>query len=168
MSGQDRRTHARILTDFALVLSNEQGVELDGRALAHDVSDKGFKAETQAELKNGQTVGFRLVLTGGRELRGRAKVIWAHREQFSWWAGARFIDLPWSARRRIRRMTTPETDWGVITDKAILALALILGTLVAWIVFSSPLWRHVLADIFPEIVAAVAMGMALRVLLSRD
>ncbi|MBI3564183.1 MAG: PilZ domain-containing protein [Elusimicrobia bacterium] len=164
----ERRQAARILTDFTLILTDEKGKELDGRALAHDVSDKGFKVETQAELAKGQTLRFRLGLPEGREVSGRARVVWSHKEELAWWAGAEFVGLSWGERRRIRRVTSPsDVDWGVIADKAIVALSLLLATSVGWIAFTSPVWRAVLEDVFPKAVAAVVMGVALRVLLSR-
>ncbi len=164
----ERRQAARILTDFSLMLFDEKGGELDSRALAHDVSDKGFKAETQVELRKGQTVRFRLGLLGGVVVNGRAKVVWAHKEELAWWGGAEFVGLSWSDKRRIRRLTDPSSvDWGVIADKAIVALSLLLVTSVSWIVLSSPMLRSVLEDVFPKAVAAVVMGVALRVLLSR-
>lgn len=164
----DRRQAPRILTDFTLVLVDDAGRELDGRALAHDVSDKGFKVETQAELAKGQTLRFRLGLPEGREVVGRARVVWSQKEDMACWAGAEFVGLPWGERRRIRRVTSPsDVDWGVIADKAIVALSLLLATAVAWIVLSSPVWRAVLEDVFPKAVAAVVMGLALRALLSR-
>jgi len=164
----ERRRAARILTDFSLVLLDEKGAELDGRALAHDVSDRGFKAETQAELAQGQMIRFRLSLIDGQEIRGRARVVWAHREELAFWAGAQFVGLSWGDLRRVRRVTSPsDVDWGAIADKAIVALSLLLVTSIGWIALSSPTWRGVLEDLFPKIVAAVAMGLALRVLLSR-
>jgi hypothetical protein len=164
----ERRQAARILTDFSLRLFDEKGGDLDSRALAHDVSDKGFKAETQAELKKGQTIRFRLGLLDGHEVTGRALIVWAHHEELAWWAGAQFVGLSWSEKRRIRKVTSPsDVDWGVIADKAIVALSLLLVTSVAWIVLTSPTMRVVMEDIFPKAVAAVVMGLALRALLSR-
>lgn len=164
----ERRKAARILTDFSLILLDEKGGELDGRALAHDVSDRGFKAETQAELAKGQTVRFRLTVHEGREIRGRAKIVWSHREELAWWAGAQFVGLSWGDRRLLRRVTSPsDVDWNGIADRAIVALSLLLAVMVAWSALSSPVWRGVLEDIFPKAVAAVVMGFALKALLSK-
>lgn len=164
----ERRQAPRILTDFSLVLSDLKGTDLDDRAMAHDVSDKGFKAETQAELKKGETYRFRLVLPEGREVAGRARVAWAHKEDMAWWAGAEFVGLSWSEKRRIRRVTSPsDVDWDVIAGKLVVALSLLLVTSVAWIVMNSPVWRSVLSDIAPKILAAVVMGAALKILFSK-
>jgi hypothetical protein len=166
MSAPDnRRESVRILTDFSLILVDDKGEVLDDRAVAHDVSEKGFKAETQAELKEGQIVRYRLALRG-QDIPGRARVVWCHRTDLSYWAGAQFLTLSWSHRRLIRQITSPsDVDWGVIADKAILALSILLGTILSWMALSSPVWRAVLPSLFPKAVAAIVMGFALRELL---
>lgn len=162
---ENRREAARILTDFSLILIDEKGSSLDDRAIAHDVSEKGFKAETQAELKQGQIVRYRLALSG-QDLSGRARIVWCHRTDLSFWAGAQFLGLSWAHRRLIRRITSPsDVDWGVIGDKAITALSILVGTTLAWAALSNPVWRAVLPSLFPKAVAAVVMGFALRELL---
>ena len=55
MGADDRRTGVRILSEFPLTLLDDKGEGLDPHAVAHDVSDKGFKIESRAELKPGQT-----------------------------------------------------------------------------------------------------------------
>lgn len=166
MSGEERRRAPRILTEFSLYLMDEKGEELDGHSLAHDVSDKGFKVETQGELKKGQIVRYRLGLRGGDEVSGRARIVWTQKTDLSYWAGAQFLGMSWSDRRRVRKVTDPSSvDWGVIADKAIVALTLLLVTTVGWIVMTSAIWRGILEDMFPKVIAAVVMGFALRELL---
>ena len=65
-------------------------------------------------------------------------------------------------------MTRPsDVDWSAIGDKAVVALGLLLGTLVAWNALTSTLWRGLLEDLFPKAIACLAAGWALRELLSR-
>ena len=164
----ERRTSARILSEFPLTLSDEKGETLDPHAIAHDVSDKGFKIETHAELKKGQTLRFALSLDADGDIKGRARIVWCERTDLSYWAGAQFVKVGWGDRRRLRRITSPsDVDWNALADKTILALSLLLGTVVGWRVLSSPLWRGVIGDLVPTAVAAFAMGWALKELIRR-
>jgi len=165
---EDRRTSARILTEFPLSLSDEKGQVLDPQAIAHDVSDKGFKIETHAELVKGQTLMFALSLDADGDVKGRARIVWCERADVSYWAGAQFLKLSWKDRRRVGRITNPSRfNWDALADQTILSLSLLLAVLVAWRALSSPLWRGVLGDLVPTAVAAFAMGWALKELLRR-
>lgn len=170
MSDRDeRRTSQRVLTEFPLVLMNEKGEELDVHAVAHDVSAKGFKAESRSELKKGQIVRFRLGIDATGDVSGRARIVWVQRTDISHWGGAQFLDLSRSDRRRVLRVTNPsDVDWNLIFDRAITALGLTLITLLAWIMFTSSLWMGIIGDLFPKIIAAVLAGWSLRELLRRD
>lgn len=163
---EDRRTAPRILSDYPLALFGPDGATLDDRALAHDVSEKGFKAETQASLEPGGRVSFALALEAGEPLRGTARVAWVQTTQFSTWAGAEFLGLTRAERRRVRRALHPGSfDWDAVLGEAALALALILGTLAAGAALRSPFWREILGALFPKAVAAAALGWALLALL---
>lgn len=164
-SPEDRRQAPRILTDFSLRLADDAGAPLDERALAHDVSDKGFKAETAAELKAGQILRFRVTIRG-EEISGRARIAWAKRTDLAWWGGAEFIGMSWTDRKRVRRITSPsDVDWVKIGGNAATALAILSLTALAWLASSSATWRTVLSELSPKIAAALAMGWALRELL---
>jgi hypothetical protein len=166
---ENRRTSARILTEFPLVLLSETGEELDAHAVAHDVSEKGFKAESRAELAQGQVVRFRLGIDASGDVTGRARFVWCQRTDLSYWGGAQFLGLSRGDRRRVRRVTNPsDVDWSLIVDRAIIALGATLATLLAWIALSSTLWAGLLSDLFPKIVAALLAGWALRELLRRE
>lgn len=168
MSGEERRRSARILSEFPLSLLDEKGELLDQHAVAHDVSDKGFKIETRAELKPGQFVRYALSLDVDGSIKGRVRIVWVERADLSYWAGAQFLGLSWGDRRRIRRFTSPsDVDWNALADKAIIALSILLVTLVGWNLLSSRLWRGVLAGLVPTAFAAFALGWALRELLRR-
>ena len=165
---KNRRTSARILTEFPLALSDEKDGEIDVHAVAHDVSDKGFKAESRTELTQGQIVRFRLGIDASGDVIGRARVVWCRRTDISYWAGAEFLGLSRGDRRRVRRVTRPSSvDWNVIADRAIIALAATLGTLLVWSALSSTLWRGILEGLFPKILACLIAGWALCELLSR-
>lgn len=161
-SPQDRREAPRILSQFSVVLSDEAGATLDDRAVAHDVSDKGFKAETQADLKVGQDARFRLELAG-EELRGLGRVVWVQRTDMAVWAGVQFRGLSWADRRRVRRVTSPsDIEWGAIADKAITALLILLFTVIGWSVAENRVWREILPGLLPNALVAVVAGLALR------
>jgi hypothetical protein len=170
MSARDnRRASARILTEFPLTLLDEKGGEIDPHAVAHDVSDKGFKAESRSELAQGQIVRFRLGIDASGDVIGRARIVWCQRTDLSFWGGAQFIGLSRSDRRRVRRVTSPsDVDWGKIADRAITAMIVTLVTLAAWTMATSALWRAVVAELFPKILACLIAGWALRELLRRD
>lgn len=169
MSGPDeRRTSARILSEFPLTLLDDKGEVLDQHAVAHDVSDKGFKIESRAELKKGQFVRFALSLDADGDIKGRGRIVWSERTDLSYWAGAQFMKISWSDRRRVRRITDPSSmDWNALADKTILALSLLLATIVGWRLLSSNLWREIIGGLIPTALAAFAMGWALKELLRR-
>jgi hypothetical protein len=168
VSGEERRRSARILSEFPLSLLDDKGELLDRHAVAHDVSDKGFKIESRAELKIGQSVRFSLSLDADGDIKGRARVVWCERTDLSYWAGAQFLKMSWADRRRVRRVTSPsDVDWNVLADKAIVALSVLLATLVGWRLLSSRMWRGVLGGLAPTAVAALALGWALIQLLKR-
>lgn len=164
----ERRTSARILTEFPLTLSDDKGEVLDAHAIAHDVSDKGFKIETHAELKKGQALRFALSIDADGDIKGRARIVWCERTDISYWAGAQFLKVSWGDRRRLRRITSPsDVDWDALADRTILSLSLLLAVIVGYRVLSSSLWRGVIGDLVPTAVAAFAMGWALKELLRR-
>ena len=167
MSGKDRRA-VRILSEFPLTLLGDDGETLDSHATAHDVSDKGFKIESRAELKPGQFVRFALSLDVDGSIKGRARIVWSERTDLSYWAGGEFLKMSARDRRRVRRITSPsDVDWNALADKAIFALSLLLATAIAWSLLSSALWRGIIGGLIPTALAALAMGWALRVLLRR-
>jgi hypothetical protein len=165
---EDRRTSARILSEFPVVLLDDKGVVLDPHAVAHDVSDKGFKIETRAVLKSGQPVRFSLSLDAEGDVKGRARIVWCEPTDLSFWGGVQFQRMSWSDKRRVRRITSPSgMDWNALADKAILALSILLVTLVGWRLLSSSMWRGILGGLVPTGIAALALGWALVVLLRR-
>ncbi|MDE2491612.1 MAG: PilZ domain-containing protein [Elusimicrobia bacterium] len=166
MTRSERRTSARLLTEFPLVLSDETGRLLDDNALAHDLSDKGFRVETQTDLSRGQVLRFRLSLDEHGVAEGRAVVVWSENSELSKWAGVKFQKLSWGDRRRVRRvLRPPSVDWNLIADKALLALVLVAATAAIWKGMTDPVWRRVLPGLVPKAFAAVAAGWALREML---
>jgi hypothetical protein len=169
MGSDDRRAGVRILSEFPLTLLDDKGEVLDPHAIAHDVSDKGLKIESRAELKNGQFVGFALSLDANGDIKGRARIVWCERSDLSYWAGGEFIKMSRSDRRRVRRVTSPsDVNWNALTDKLILALSILLVTLVGWNLLSSSIWRGIVGDLIPTALALLALGWALRQLLRRS
>lgn len=164
---EERRSTTRILTEFGVVLSDHHGAEIDARAIAHDISEKGFKVETRAELAAGQVVRIRLSIGEGADVKARARVAWTERAQLWTTAGAVFLGLAWKDRRRLRRLTGPPgIDWSGLLDKAIVALSLLLIVTAAGSALAYPVWRDFAERLLPKALAAVALGLALRALLS--
>lgn len=163
MSGEDRRRAPRILSEYPLVIEDDRGTVLDDRALAHEVSEKGFKLETQAELDKEQRIRFKLVFDRGEELTGVARIAWTEKNEFARWAGAEFSALSWADVRRLRRLVDPShVDWDALADKAVTALGTIVGVALIYKVLYSPTLREVLYTIFPKALATFALGWSLR------
>lgn len=164
MSGPtERRQSARILTEFPLSLFDDGGALLDDHALAHDVSDKGFRAECNADLAKGRFVRFKIQLGETDSVSGRGKVAWVERTDMALWAGVEFLSLPWSEKRRLRRFTSPPAvAWPLVLDRAITAGVWATITLLLWNALASRFWRHMLWVLAPKALAAVVLGWALR------
>jgi hypothetical protein len=168
MAADDRRKAARILSEFPLTVLDETGALLDKHAVAHDVSDKGFKIESRTELKPGQFVRFSLSLDADGDIKGRARIVWSERTDLSYWAGGQFLKMSWRDRRRVRRITSPsDINWNLLADKLIAGLSLLLVTIIGWRLLSNNLWRGVLGDLLPTAFAAAALGWAIITLLRR-
>lgn len=169
MGADDRRKATRILSEFPLTVLDDKGGLLDNHAVAHDVSDKGFKIESRTELKPGMFVRFSLALDAEGDVKGRARIVWCERTDLSYWAGGQFLNMSWSDRRRVRRITSPSgVDWNLLADKLIVMLGVLLLTLLGWRLMSNSQWRGVLGDLIPTAFAACALGWALVTLLSRN
>jgi len=163
---EDRRQAARILTEFPLVLHDEKGVLVDGHALAHDVSTKGFRAECSGVLEKGQFLRFQVQFSEKQSLSGRCRVAWVERTDLAVWAGAEFLRLTWSDRRLIRRVTRPAAvDWSSIFDKALTALIWGSVALALWSAVTSRFWRPILLSLVPKAIATLVLGWALREIL---
>lgn len=162
----ERRQTTRILNEFYVVLQDDKGGLIDDHALAHDVSDKGFKVETNGVVEKGQNLRFRLHLCAGKEVSGRGRVVWIDRTGLALWGGVEFRALPWADRRRLRRLTRPaNVKWPVIIDNAFFAAFWSTTSVALWIVLTSPALRGVMIDLAPKAFAALAMGWSLRELL---
>jgi hypothetical protein len=165
----ERRTAARILTDFSLVLLDDQGAVIDEHAVAHDVSTKGFRAELHGEIAEKQVVRFRLSLDGGHELSGRARVAYVQRTDFGIWAGAEFIGLSWADRRLLKEASSgPRPNWIFVATRILLGVLWSGGALAFYIGIRSNFWRPQMLSLAPKAIAAVALGWALLELLTPD
>jgi hypothetical protein len=165
----ERRTSARILTDFSLVLLDDKGAVIDEHAVAHDVSTKGFRAELHGEIAEKQPIRFKLALAGGHELSGRARVAYVQRTDFGIWAGAEFVGLSWADRRLIRQSTAaPTANWVLIATRILLGVGWIAVALALWLGLLSNFWRPQMLALAPKALAAVALGWALLELLTPD
>lgn len=164
----ERRRGARHITDLALVLRSSDGRTLDGRAVAHDVSVKGFKLETSAALDKGQKLSFILDLPGGRRAPGRGTVMWAKRETFATWAGVRLDKLAWADKRRISKMIDPDQiDWAHIGDLALKAVFAVVMVVSLQKMIFQPGTAASLGPLLAKLAAMLAMAWALTGLLRR-
>lgn len=169
MSGDERRGDARLITELSVVLLPSKGGEpLDDRATAHDVSISGFKVETQAQLTDNMMLAFTFELPRGETATGKGRVAWTNRESFASWAGVEIVSMPWSDKRRLKKLLNPDTtDWERIGNLCV-KLAMIVTVLAAGhrILLSAHL-RDLFAKLAPKMIALLVMGWALVNLLKR-
>ncbi len=164
----ERRTSARILTDFSLVLLDDMGVVIDDHAVAHDLSAKGFRAEMHGEIAEKQAVRYRLSLPG-RELAGRGRAAWIQRTDFSVWVGVEFQGLSWSDRRLLKQATSRSSaNWVLIGVKAVMAVIWGGGLIALFAGLRSNFWRPQMLALAPKVVAAFAVAWALLELAAPD
>ncbi|MCR4295695.1 MAG: PilZ domain-containing protein [Elusimicrobia bacterium] len=169
MSGDERRTGARLLTELSVVLRPSKGGEpIDDRAVAHDVSIKGFKVETQAQLADNMLVSFTLELPKGETAAGKGRVVWTNRETFACWAGVEILSMPWSDKRRLGRLLDPDSvDWDRLTSLSVTLVMALTMVAVAHRVLTSGRMRELAVTLAPKIIALLVMGWALAGLLKR-
>jgi hypothetical protein len=91
-------------SQLTLSISDESGRLIDSNALAHEVSVKGFVAETQLCLSPADVIVYTLAATTGQALRGRSVIVWAKKKKLSYLIGANFIDQSWIQRWELRRL----------------------------------------------------------------
>ena len=169
MSGDERRDGARLITELGVVLRPSKGGEpLDDRATAHDVSIKGFKLETQAQLTENMMLAFTLELPRAESATGKGRVVWANRDTFATWAGVEIVSMSWGDKRRLKRMISPDgVDWDRLAVLCVkLAMALTVIAAAHRILMSAQL-RALFAALAPKIIALFVMAWALTGLLKR-
>jgi|GEM_PF-1891177 len=165
----ERRGSARILNDFSLVLMDERGTVIDEHAIAHDLSAKGFRAELHGDVVEKQPVRFQLSLDGGVEFKGRARIAWVQRTDFSIWAGAEFVGLTWAEKRMLKAASSgPSANWMLVATRLLLGTLWIGGGLAFAIGVRSNFWRPQMVSLAPKALAAVALGWGLLELLTPD
>jgi hypothetical protein len=159
----ERRTGARFITELSVVLRpSKGGPPIDDRATAHDVSVKGFKVETQAQLPENTQLSFTLELPMGEHASGKGRVVWSNRETFATWAGVQITAMSWGDKRRLNQLTDPDrTDWANLFNLCFkLAMAITVIVAAHRIILSGQL-RGLVASLAPKIVALFVMGWAL-------
>lgn len=169
MSDDERRSGSRIITDLGVVLRPSKGGEpLDDRATAHDVSVRGFKVETQAQLAENSMVSFTLELPMGESASGKGRIVWSNRETFATWAGIEVVSMSWGDKRRLSRLLNPDdVDWARLTNLCIRLAVILTVLVVAHRILLSAALRTMLATLAPKIIALLVMGWALAGLLKR-
>ncbi|MBI4060512.1 MAG: PilZ domain-containing protein [Elusimicrobia bacterium] len=170
MSGAERRTGARFLADFGVVLSAlKGGAPIDERAIAHDVSLKGFKVETQAALARGEVVAFALELPSGGRAAGKGRVVWSSREPLATWAGVEIVSMSWGDKLRLNGLLRPDSvDWARLRSLCVTLIAALTLIAAARRIIGDAALRGALPTLVPKIIALLAMGWALAGLLKRE
>ncbi len=169
MSGDERRTGARFFTELSVVLApSKGGAPIDDRATAHDVSLKGFKVETQAQLAQNTLVSFSLELPEGAHAAGKGRVVWSNRETFATWAGVEIVSMKWSDKRRLSQYLNPDNvDWTRLSSLSTTLVMVIIVVIAAHRIIVSAQLRSLLATLAPKILALFVMGWALVGMLKR-
>lgn len=170
MNPNDRRDGVRYLTDLSVLLRPEKGgPPLDERATAHDVSLKGFRLESSAQVEPGTTLRFTLDLQRGARASGTGRVVWSRRETFATWAGVEIVDMPWGDRRRLRRMLHPDdVDWTSLMNLCVKAVMAITVVTAAHRVITSPELRRLLLALSPKILALFLLGWSIANFFKRE
>jgi hypothetical protein len=169
MSGEKRES-ARFITEMSAVLrAVKGGATIDDRATAHDVSLKGFKVETQAQLAEKGEIAFTLLLPEGARVEGTGRVVWTSKESWATWAGIEFVKLSWSDKRKLSVLLEPgSVDWSRIGSSASKLVFCVVVVSAAHRLLYSPSARGVLVELTPKIVALVLMGWACLNLVRKD
>ena len=169
MSDDERRGGARFFTELNVVLRPSKGGEpIDDRATAHDVSVKGFKVETQAQLAENTIIAFTLELPMGEIANGKGRVVWSNRETFATWAGVEITSMPWGDKRRLKRVMHPDAvDWERLTNITIRLIMALTVVVAAHRIIQSQQLRSLLSTLMPKIIALLVMGWALTGMLKR-
>ena len=174
MSAEDlpgRRSMTRFLTDLDLVIADLSENVIDERAQAHDITPKGFRAETKASLKEGDKFKFHLQVEDEDPIVGLAQVVWVGQNPWGWWnVGVKITKISWRDRRRLdSNLLRHGYDFAGLARKA--ALALFWFIVVAGldnIVFHQPQARKVLLHLTPVVIASVFLAWGLLLLFRRD
>jgi hypothetical protein len=169
VSGEERREGSRLITELSVVLRPSKGGEpLDDRATAHDISIKGFKVETQAQLTDNMMLSFTFELPRGETATGKGRVAWINRETFASWAGVEILSMPWADKRRLKKLLNPDsTDWERIGSLCVKLAMIVTVLAAAHRVLLSAHLRDLLASLMPKMIALLVMAWALVNLLKR-
>lgn len=169
MSGDERRDGARFITELNVILSpTKGGPPIDDRATAHDISVKGFKVESQAQLAENTMISFTLDLPRGDSARGKGRIVWANRETFATWAGVEITSMSWSDKRRLSRLLSPDTvDWDRLWNLVVTLVMVVTVVIAAHRVIMSPQMRELFVKLAPKMIALFLMGWALTGLFKR-
>jgi len=168
-----RRASARFLTDLDLVISDKDGTVLDGSAQAHDISPKGFRAETKLEMKEGDVFHFSLEAEDREEepITGRAQVAWTG--QNPWGGtniGVKITKISWRDSRRLAaNLFRGGYDFAGLARKAMRAVwwvVLIAG--INSVVFHQPTARKLFIDMAPVLAATFFFACGLLLLVKKD
>ncbi|MBI3552894.1 MAG: PilZ domain-containing protein [Elusimicrobia bacterium] len=165
-----RRSAARFLTDLDLTLFDSSGRLIDAHAQAHDVSPKGFRAETKTNLAEGDVVRFSLDFEEEEPVTGQAQVVWIGQNPWGWYnVGVKITRISWRDSRRLQsNLFKPGYDFASLAKKAMRALWwLVLIAGVDNIFFHQPAVRVIFLHLSPVLVALFFFGWGLMMLLGK-
>lgn len=161
---------ARFMGEFSVVLrASKDGAPISDHATAHDITLKGFKAESQEQIPEKTVVYFTLELNEGDTAAGVGKVAWSRRETFAAWAGVEITSMAWGEKRKLNRRLNPDSiDWARLFDlcfKLIMSMTVVIS---AHRIYRDAMLRGVFYSILPKAVALIIMGWALVGMLKKD
>jgi hypothetical protein len=165
----NERRYERFASQLDLRLY-EGSAALDEVARAVDVSAAGFRAVTRAQLREGQVLGFELVVGDGDVVRGQGKVVWVEQDRFvfdSVNAGVKITKISWRDSSRLRKSVyTPGYDFVKLARTMFWAFYWIIVTYaVQNVVFHQKTAREMVWHLLPIAGALAALGFSLFALL---
>ena len=166
----ERRDDARMITELFVTLRAVKGGEvIDERATAHDISTKGFRVETQAQMSEKTLISFTMDLPGGERASGSGRVVWASRESWATWAGVEITSMSWAAKRRLTHLLhPPRVDWSGLSKTSTKLLVALVVITAAHRLLYSPIAQSVLMKMAPKLIALGLMAWALREMFKKD
>lgn len=166
----DRRATTRFLTDLDLVMYDLSDNIIDEHAQAHDITPKGFRAETKTAVKEGDKFKFSLEVEGEDPIEGQATVVWIGQNPWGWWnAGVKITHISWHDRRRLgANVVTKGYDYVGLAKTAAKALfGLIIVAGLDNIAFHQPLARGVLLRLWSVMIALFFFAWGLLLLFGK-
>ncbi len=162
-----RRSTARFLTDLDLEIADASGKVLDASAQAHDVTHKGFRAETKVEIKDGTVFRFTLKVEDAEPITGQAQVAWIGQSPWGGTTfGAKIVKISWRDSRRLAaNLRSAGYDFVALAGKAMRMVwwIVVVAGLNA-VIFHRPDAQKIFMELVPVMIALFFLGWGLLLL----